>query len=212
MCAAAQPYPPASDGGDVTDTKDEFRALLRSARQHTSARQRAQAAAALAEVVATLPGLDQARCVAAYSARPSEPDTTAVLEMLSARGIEVLLPVLGAGLSREWATYAGPDDLVQRAPGRPPEPGTPSLGAEGLSRADLILAPALAVDSSGTRLGQGGGWYDRALHHARPGVPVVALVFPEEVYDAQQRPLPREEHDRPVDMIATPDGWQPVSR
>lgn len=210
MCAAAQPYPPASGGGDITDTKDEFRAMLRAARQHATARQRAEAAAALAEVVSTLPGLDRARCVAAYSARPSEPDTTAVLEMLAARGIEVLLPVLGAGLAREWAAYAGPDDLVQRAPGRPPEPGTPSLGAEALSRADLILAPALAVDTSGTRLGQGGGWYDRALQHARPGVPVIALVFPDEVYDATTRPLPRETHDRAVDMVATPEGWRPL--
>ncbi len=212
MCAAAQPYPPAQDGGDVTDTKDEFRAMLRAARHHTTPRQRAEAGVALARVVSTLPGLDEARCVAAYSARPSEPDTTAILDMLAGRGVEVLLPVLGAGLSREWATYAGPDDLVQRAPGRPPEPGTPSLGAEGLSRADLILAPALAVDSSGTRLGQGGGWYDRALQHARPGVPVVALVFADEVYDADTHPLPREQHDRRVDMVATPEGWHPLPR
>jgi 5-formyltetrahydrofolate cyclo-ligase len=71
-----------------------------------------------------------------------------------------------------------------------------------------VIAPALAVDTAGGRLGQGGGWYDRVLAHARPGVCVVAMVFPEEVYDAAQRPLPRQPHDQPVDIVATPTRWQ----
>ena len=130
------------------------------------------------------------------------------------------MPVLGSGLQRDWAEYAGADDLRERAPGRPPEPGGPTLGAAALADADVVIAPALAVDTTGARLGQGGGWYDRALEHIRPGVPVVALVFPEELYDAETRPLPRERHDRPVDAVATPPGWhlphgvkrQPVPR
>uniref|UniRef100_UPI00254153F1 5-formyltetrahydrofolate cyclo-ligase n=1 Tax=Actinotalea sp. C106 TaxID=2908644 RepID=UPI00254153F1 len=72
---------------------------------------------------------------------------------------------------------------------------------------EAIVAPALAVDTGGGRLGQGGGWYDRVLAHARPGATVVAMVFPEEVYDAVERPLPRQDHDRTVDIVATPTGW-----
>lgn len=207
MSAAAQPYPHVPDGSATTEVKDEFRALLREARRSRSARRRAEAAAALVDVVETVPALANATTVAAYSARPTEPDTGPLLDALAARGVEVLLPVLGAGLQREWARYAGRHDLQQRAPGRPPEPSTPSLGAEGLALADVIVAPALAVDTTGTRLGQGGGWYDRALAHARPGTPVIALVFAEELYDAARQPLPREVHDRPVDMVATPDRW-----
>ncbi|HEY0186902.1 MAG TPA: 5-formyltetrahydrofolate cyclo-ligase [Cellulomonas sp.] len=206
MSAVAQPYPHA-DGREVTEVKDELRGLLRAARSGRSPRLRTEAADALVEVLRTLPAVDGVGTVAAYSARPAEPGTLPLLESLSARGIDVLLPVLGAGLQREWARYTGPDDLLQRAPGRPPEPGGPSLGAEGLAQADLILAPALAVDTAGNRLGQGGGWYDRALQHARPGVPVVAVVFAEEVYDAATRPLPHEPHDRRVDLALTPERW-----
>ncbi|BDZ42697.1 hypothetical protein GCM10025865_19960 [Paraoerskovia sediminicola] len=36
---------------------------------------------------------------------------------------------------------------------------------------------------------------------------VVALVYPSEVYDAAERPLPYEEHDRHIDAYATPEGW-----
>jgi 5-formyltetrahydrofolate cyclo-ligase len=202
MSAVAQPYPHAHEGQEVTETKDEMRGLLRAARAARSPRRRSEAAAALVDVLLTLPALEGARTVAAYSARPTEPDTLPLLDALDARGITVLLPVLDAGA----------DDLLQRAPGRPTEPSGPTLGAEGLAQADLILAPALAVDTAGTRLGQGGGWYDRALQHARPGVPVVAVVFAEEVYDADRLPLPREEHDRPVDLAITPERWLPLGR
>lgn len=210
MSTGAQPYMHPSEGQEVDEVKDAFRARLRAVRSARSARRRAEAAAGITAVIETIPQVAQAQCAAVYAARPGEPDTAALLESLAARGVRVLLPVLGTGLQREWAPYAGADDLRQRAPGRPPEPGTPSLPAEALAEADVIVAPALAVDTSGTRLGQGGGWYDRALAHARPGVQVVAVVFPEEVYDAERFPLPRQAHDRRVDMVATPERWFPL--
>lgn len=208
MRSAAQPYPSASDGSEVEDLKEHLRSTIRASRVARSTRRRAEAGLALAAVVETIPEVAAARCVSVYAARPTEPDTGPLLERLAARGVRVLLPVLGAGLQRDWAEYAGPDDLRQRAPGRPPEPGTPPLGAEAIADADVIIAPALAVDTAGTRLGQGGGWYDRALLHSRPGVRVIGLVFPEEIYDAGTRPLPRQPHDQRVDAVATPDGWQ----
>lgn len=208
MRSAAQPYPTASDGLEVEDLKDYLRRSIRASRAARSPRRREEAGRALATVVETVPEIAEAGCVSVYAARSTEPATGPLLERLAARGVRVLLPVLGAGLQRDWAEYAGPDDLRQRAPGRPPEPSTPALGPEAIAEADVIVAPALAVDTAGTRLGQGGGWYDRALLHARPGVRVIGLVYPEEVYDAGTRPLPRQRHDRTVDAVATPEGWQ----
>jgi 5-formyltetrahydrofolate cyclo-ligase len=207
MRSAAQPYPHASEGTEVEDLKDEMRRSIRDARAARSARRRAEAGIALADVVETIPEIAGARCVSVYASRPGEPDTGPLLERLTARGVRILLPVLGTGLQRDWAEYAGPDDLRQRAPGRPPEPGTPPLGAHALAAAEVVVAPALAVDTSGTRLGQGGGWYDRALEHIAPGVRVVAVVFPEELYDASERPLPCQPHDRTVDAVVTPERW-----
>lgn len=208
MTSAAQPYPAASGVIDAEDAKESLRTSIRASRLARSERRRQEAAEAFAEVLETMPELRDARCVAAYAARVSEPSTGPLLEVLAARGVRILLPVLGTGLQRDWAVYDGPDDLRLRAPGRPPEPGTAQLGAEALREADVVIAPALAVDTSGTRLGQGGGWYDRALEHARPGTPVIAMVFDEEVYDAGTRPLPRQPHDRLVDAVATPKGWR----
>jgi len=203
----AQPYPHVSDESGIEDFKESLRGQIREARQQRSPRRRAEAGQGLAHVIETIPDVANAHCVSLYASRPGEPDTSWLLERLSARGVRVLMPILGAGLQRDWAEYAGADDLRQRAPGRPPEPGTPTLGAEALAEADVVIAPALAIDTHGTRLGQGGGWYDRALEHLRPGVRVIGVVFPEELYDAEVRPLPRESHDRPVDAVATPQEW-----
>ena len=61
-----------------------------------------------------------------------------------------------------------------------------------------MIAPALQIDLQGYRLGQGGGYYDRAL--SRLTAWKVALIFPEEF---STELLPREEHDIPVNAYAT---------
>ena len=211
MSSPVQPYP-VHAFLDVEDAKIALRGAIRAARDTRSERRRDEAARALAEVVLSIPEVRSAQRVGLYAARPNEPGTTPLLTALDGLGKEILLPVLGAGLQRDWALYAGEADLLQRAPGRPPEPSTPALGAAALETADVVIAPALAVDTAGNRLGQGGGWYDRALAHVRPGVKVIAVVFPDEIYDAAVRPLPREEHDLPVDGVATPLEWHWISR
>lgn len=206
MSGPAQPYP-VVPGADVEESKIALRQVIRTAREVRSDRLRTEASQAVADLVIQIPEVANARCIASYAARPAEVGTGPLLEALSERGTRVLLPVLGAGLSREWAEYAGQEDLEVRAPGRPPEPSGPSMPPEILAEADVVIAPALAVDSRGVRLGQGGGWYDRALEHVRPGVLTIVLVYPEEIYDAEERPLPVEDHDVRVDAVATPEGW-----
>ena len=182
--------------------------MLFRSRAQLSPRTLSRAGDGFARVVADLPQVAAASCVAAYVARPNEPQTVPLLERLASRGTQILLPMLGDGLERDWAWYTSPADLQVRAPGRPPEPAGPALSPAALTEAEAIIVPALAVDTAGRRLGQGGGWYDRVLRHAPPEVLVIAMVFPGEVYDARDRPLPTEGHDRPVDIVATPAGWK----
>jgi 5-formyltetrahydrofolate cyclo-ligase len=63
---------------------------------------------------------------------------------------------------------------------------------------DVIITPALQIDSQGFRLGQGGGYYDRALSELSSWK--IALIYPEEI---STESLPREEHDISVDAYAT---------
>ncbi len=197
---------------ETREIKEELRRSIRAARTAMTESARTRAGEAFAHVVAELPQVRDAAVIAAYVSRPTEPPTLPLLERLAARGTRILLPVLGSGLQRDWAWYTGPGELQVQAPGRPAEPPGPTLGAGALAQVDAIVAPALAVDSEGRRLGQGGGWYDRVLEHAPEGACIVAMVFPDEVYDAAARPLPSEEHDHRVDIAATPAGWQWLRR
>ncbi len=135
-------------------------------------------------------------CVAIYRSLPHEPPTGALADMLHARGVRVIVPETLPDLDLEWREL--------RAEGSE----GPRLGHEGIAAARLILTPALAVDRSGTRLGQGGGCYDRALARRRPDALVVAIVNDEEYAES---PLPRDPHDVRVDAVITPGaGLTPI--
>jgi 5-formyltetrahydrofolate cyclo-ligase len=59
----------------------------------------------------------------------------------------------------------------------------------------------LAVDRTGTRLGQGAGHYDQSLPLTAPGTPMVAVVRDQEVVEA----LPTEPHDVRMTAAVTPN-------
>ena len=76
-----------------------------------------------------------------------------------------------------------------------------SCPAVDIGAIDLIVAPGVAFDGKGNRLGRGAGYYDRFL--ARPGLraAICALAFECQMADA----IVSEAHDRPIDMILTED-------
>ena len=133
----------------------------------------------------------QQLCVAIYRSLPHEPPTEALAAMLHTRGVQVIVPETLPDLDLNWREL--------RADGSE----GPRLGLEGIAAAHLILAPALAIDHTGTRLGQGGGCYDRALTRRRPAALVVAIVNDQE-YAASA--LPYDKHDVRVDAVITPGG------
>lgn len=188
--------------------KENLRRSIREARSRMSEKRRAALGEELALVALSIADVQRADTVALYVNRPSEPPTLGLIEFLAGRNQRVLLPKLGENLARDWAYYASSEDLQVRAPGRPPEPSGPGLGADAIGMADVVILPALAVDTTGARLGQGGGWYDRSIAAVSPGVPVFAVVYDEEIFDATEDPLPQQEHDRLVDGVITPSGWR----
>ncbi|MDO5700411.1 MAG: 5-formyltetrahydrofolate cyclo-ligase [Bowdeniella nasicola] len=207
------PELPATPGLELEDAK----ALLRTHLREVRANRRVEDPSGEAHVFAThaLQAIGNARTVTCYVSEPGEPDTSQLLADLEGRGVRVLLPVLGPGLARAWAYYRGHEDLERRAPGRPPEPSGPILPAEAIRDAEAIITPGLAVDGLGTRLGQGGGWYDRMLSLVDEDVPTFTMLFEHELIRDQL--LPKAEFDIPVKAVITPTEWfliegSPVNR
>jgi len=179
--------------------KAALRVRLLAAREGQSAGQRETAGRLIRDHVLSLPQAQMAGTVAAYCSVGTEPDTRGLIYGLWKRGTYVILPLLRPGGDLDWASYEGPESLVPGPKGLL-EPSEPPRGPDAVARAALVLVPALAVDTSGNRLGRGGGSYDRALARVGPRVPVIALLNDGELIDH----VPAEPHDRPIGMVALP--------
>ena len=188
----------------VAAAKAALRAQVLDRRRKRSPQEREAATARLTR--ALLRGLTGVRTFAAYVPEDDEPGHGRLPAAFTQLGARVLLPVTPTdGRELGWAVDTG-----RLGPGRlgPLEPLGPRLGATAVGTAEIVVVPALAVARNGIRLGRGGGYFDRALQHARPDAVVVALVFDDEFVDE----LPTEPHDRPVTVVVTPSGgWQELS-
>ncbi|HLK02395.1 MAG TPA: 5-formyltetrahydrofolate cyclo-ligase [Streptosporangiaceae bacterium] len=180
--------------------KSQLRAKLSGARAEMSDAMRTEAGRALRDAVLDLPQVRMAGTVAAYYSVGTEPDTRGLVYALWKRGTYVLLPVMLPDGDLDWASYEGPASLV---PGRHGllEPAEPLRGVAAVARADAVIVPALAVArSTGVRLGRGAGCYDRALARVGGQIPVIALLYDDELVDS----LPADPHDRQVTHVARP--------
>jgi 5-formyltetrahydrofolate cyclo-ligase len=185
--------------------KADLRARVLASRRSTSPEDRERAAARAVRCLLDLPELVAARCVAAYLSFGTEPSTAELLSGLRARDVLLLLPVLRDYLDLDWAIYDESGSLAQDARGLWTPEG-PRLGVDRVAQADLVVVPALAVGRDGTRLGRGGGSYDRALARMPAGRAVAALLYDGELVPA----VPSEPHDRRVDLAALPSGLHPL--
>ena len=143
--------------------------------------------------------VQRAATVAAYVSMGHEPGTGWMLEALRGQGRRVILPVLLPDGDLDWAAYDG--DLVPAGRGLL-EPAGPRLGRDAITSADVVLTPGLAVAADGTRLGRGGGSYDRALGRVPLDTFTCTLLYDDE-YPVE---VPAAAHDRRVVAVAQPSG------
>lgn len=194
-----------ASGPGLTPSKLALRRTVRAQRASRTTEERMTVARALAVVALEMPAIRRSTCVAAYASRADEPGTEALRAALRARGTRVLLPVVVDDKHLDWAHD---DGRLLISPGLGlPEPAGDRLGPEALGRAGVVIVPALAVDTEGNRLGQGRGYYDRALRQVADRALVLALLHDEEVLDATTTPVPRDAHDVPVRGVITPTRW-----
>jgi 5-formyltetrahydrofolate cyclo-ligase len=153
--------------------------------------------ARLAEVLGPL--IANSHIVGGYCPLPSEISPFPALEAASARGATVAYPA-----------FADHQAIFRFLAGDPSEAGPwacfqPPLDAPEV-HPDLVLVPLVAVDGTGTRLGQGKGHYDRVLGRLRErGALLIGVGWEAQKVDAV---IPAEPWDVQLDGFASPAGLE----
>ena len=178
--------------------KSHAREEARKIRRAIPPEERARRSAAITEHVLALPELAGARAVGCYVSVRSEVETTLLLRALLVRGLKVAVPVTVGDrlrfvrLDHPWALAPGAHGI--------PEPRQPWNEVSG-SELAAIIVPGVRFGRDGSRLGNGGGHFDRYLiDHPQPLR--VGLAFDVQLVDS----VASESHDQGMDVIVTESG------
>lgn len=135
--------------------------------------------------------------VGVYAAAPGEAPALGYARHFHEAGHTVALPWFADRTSlmtfRRWASPWVDDLLVPGPWGPQPAEDEPPVVP------DVLFVPLVGFAADGSRLGQGGGHYDRWLA-AHPDALSIGLAWDCQKVDD----LPREAHDRPLHAIVTP--------
>lgn len=183
----------------LTDKK-QLRAAALVARQAAFAMHGKEASRRLAAHGLDFLKIKPGQIVSGFAAIRDEIDPSHLMLWLHAEGVGLALPVMAGKnqplLMRAWT----PGDAMEAAAWGIAQP----LDDKPEVDPDVVLVPLLAFDAGGSRLGYGGGFYDRTLARLRRIKPVVAvgLAYDELKVDA----VPTESYDERLDWVLTPSG------
>lgn len=187
-----------SDDAGLAADKDALRERMLVERSALPAPAREEASRAISRRLDNLAELADADAVLGYVAFGTEVDLRPYLEARLLRGRAVYLPWVDGDVLRIARVRDLDADLTpgwrgvrEPAPGRRQEADVRVL--------DAVVAPGVAFDRHGHRLGYGGGHFDRLLARLRPGTFVTGVAFDAQVVDT----VPVEAHDAPVDAVVT---------
>lgn len=199
---------PAAEPPDSPDSMQSRRAVLRQqfrrARRQLTQQQQIAHGLAVAKHWRSEATLSARRgAVALFVSQDGEIDTAPLREQLHSAGRVIALP---------WIDPAGQMQFREHRAGDPLEPGrynipVPPASSPQTMPADLaiMVMPLVAYDAAGTRLGMGGGFYDRFLGPLAPDQRPLLLGLAHSAQRAKS-PLPRADWDVPLNALLTEKG------
>ena len=181
-------------------TKDDLRKLARQTRRNFVAERGSSRfpldSMGVASLLALLP---ESACVAGYVAMKNEADPAELLQYLSDRGAALALPWIGGDKNRMIFRQWTPGTPLSLAAAQFQQPAASAPEAEPT----VILMPLVGFDRSGNRLGQGAGYYDRALAE-KPETLRIGIAW--SVQECAS--LPADPWDMPLDAVITEKEWR----
>ena len=149
------------------------------------------------------PQLQQAKRVGLYLHAFGEINTQQIIEYCFAQHKQVYLPMIcSMNQQLHWVKISKQQYRNKRFSHHPLGMQEPMASrAMHVSKLDVLIMPLLACDVYGTRIGMGGGFYDKTLASA-PNRPL-RLGIAHDFQLVHER-LPRQVWDQPLDVLITP--------
>jgi 5-formyltetrahydrofolate cyclo-ligase len=199
---ATDDTPVQSDIAGATEPdsiKPHIRAEIRAKRDALSDKERAAGARRIVERLLHHPDVHRARTVLLYASYGSEVHTDDLAKELIKRGKAVAFPKITsvAGLMTLWR-IKNLDALIPHKHGIRAPDVTRSQPIEPIT-VDCVIYPGLAFTKGLSRLGQGGGYYDRLSTKIADNCARIGVCFETQLVDA----LPQETHDAKLHWVVT---------
>ena len=137
------------------------------------------------------PFYKEAKTIATYLSFPHEFQTAKLIEQAQKDGKTILIPKTYPHGKMDFVVYK-PEQLERNSFGLLEPQGAFTIVEP--SQIDLIHVPGLAFNSSGYRIGYGGGYYDRYLEHFLGHT--ISTLYPCQIQDFQP-----DSHDIPVEEV-----------
>lgn len=194
--------------------REALRREMRARRRALSIDERNLAAERFAHVAKRHLLLRPRERIAVYVPYGGEADPRALVAFARALRCRIYLPLIAdyRRSAMRFVPYDPGDRLVLNRFGIP-EPVQRARESVAVSSLDIVIAPLVAVDPSGSRLGSGAGFYDRCLRHLarsrrwrRPRLIGLAYEF------QRVATLVRAPWDVPVDAVLTDKDLYPAQR
>lgn len=183
-------------------SKSELRKKFRESRQTISLEYRQQAAEAAAYHFSQSEIFKQAENIGCYFPFGDEFNSLPVVEAIWQASKNCYLPILTDENKLEFRAYKK-NDVLKKNRYQIPEPVAEAKSIS-LEQLNLVIAPLVAFDLQGHRLGTGGGYYDRTFGSLSSSDRPIILGL---AYAAQQAYfLPSDEWDVNLDGVITEHG------
>ena len=182
----------------IEEAKTALRLEARRRRKRLHQLRGGDASRAVAELFTTAVAPAPDAVIGAYWPIRDELDIRPLIASLMDGGYRVCLPVVAGEeqplVMRMW---------LEGAPLFEAGFGTLAPAEDApVAEPDILLVPLLAFDAQGTRLGYGGGYYDRTLAAMAKRPTLIGFAFSGQQVDE----IPHAAHDVPLDMVVTEDG------
>lgn len=184
---------------DLGKQKDNLRRDMARLRASIAPAERSRLTDLVEESLFALPEVSSAGTLVLFYSFGSEVPTRGMASRAHAAGKRLLFPFLTESGEMQ-AAEVGPEDAFEPSGYGPREPA--SRVSVDPSDVDAVIAPGLAFDRQGNRLGYGGGHYDRFMARMKPEAVRIGAAFSPQIVER----VPVEPGDQPVHIVATDQG------